>query len=83
MKLKPSVNVNIEQEGDTVKYSKVCSITDELYEVSIPLHKYQDIKSGNLIQNVLPDMDLGQREFLISGITPAEWEDIFSRYEEK
>ncbi len=83
MKLELSVNVKIEQQGDTVKYSKVCSVTDKLYEVSIPLHKYQDIRSGNLIQNVLPNMNPDQREFLISGITPAEWEDIFDRYEEE
>lgn len=82
MKLTPSVHLNVEQEGDTVKYSKVCSITDELYEVSIPLNKYRSIKSGNLIQNVLPDMSIHQREFIITGITPAEWEDIFNRYGE-
>lgn len=82
MKLTPSVHVNIEQQGDTVKYSKVCSVTDKLYEVSIPLHKYRNIQSGNLIQNVFPDMSPDRREFLISGITPAEWEELFNKYGE-
>jgi hypothetical protein len=29
------------------------------------------------IQNVLPQLNEDQREFLISGLTPKDWEDMF------
>lgn len=35
------------------------------------------VESGKLIQNVMPDLDDDQREFLMSGITPEEWDDMF------
>lgn len=33
-------------------------------------------KRGMLIQDAMPDVPLDQREFLISGIYPGEWEDF-------
>ena len=35
------------------------------------------VESGKLIQDVMPDLDDDQREFLVSGITPREWNDMF------
>jgi len=35
------------------------------------------IESGKLIQDVMPDLNDNQREFLMSGITPREWNDMF------
>jgi hypothetical protein len=35
------------------------------------------MQSGEMIQNVMPDLTKDQHEFLISGITPEEWDDIF------
>ena len=35
------------------------------------------VESGKLIQDVMPDLDDDQREFLMSGITPEEWDDMF------
>lgn len=35
------------------------------------------VESGKLIQDVMPDLDDDQREFLMSGITPREWNDMF------
>ena len=32
------------------------------------------LQSGELIQNVMPDLNDNQREFLMSGITPREWD---------
>ena len=36
------------------------------------LDKY-DAVGGGLVQNVFPNLNAEQREFLISGITPQEW----------
>jgi hypothetical protein len=34
-----------------------------------------------LIQNAMPDVPAELREFVISGITPNEWESMFSNLE--
>ena len=34
------------------------------------------IESGKLIQDVMPDLSADHREFLMSGITPREWNDM-------
>jgi hypothetical protein len=32
---------------------------------------------GELIQNVMPHLSVDEREFIISGVTPAEWNSMF------
>ena len=34
-------------------------------------------QSGDLIQNVFPHLNADQREFLMTGITPDEWDSAF------
>jgi hypothetical protein len=34
-----------------------------------------------LIQNVMPQLDADDREFLISGCTPEDWEVLFGKEE--
>ena len=34
------------------------------------------IESGKLIQDVMPDLSADHGEFLMSGITPREWNDM-------
>jgi hypothetical protein len=34
-------------------------------------------KHGELIQNAFPTLSAADREFILSGITPEEWEDTF------
>ena len=33
--------------------------------------------AGELIQNIMPNLTPDEREFLITGITSAEWEETF------
>jgi|TARA_R110002050_G_scaffold197814_1_gene332633 hypothetical protein len=33
---------------------------------------------GALIQDVMPDLSPDEREFLMTGITPAEWDEAFA-----
>jgi len=37
---------------------------------------------GTLIQKAIPQLRPDEREFLISGITPQEWEGYFGAYED-
>lgn len=40
------------------------------------LDKYEQV-GGLLIQAVFPNLSAGEREFLINGITPEEWNKTF------
>ena len=49
-------------------------------EMDLPISQDQldRIDSGELIQNVLPNLSEDDREFLLTGATPEEWDDAFS-----
>jgi hypothetical protein len=33
---------------------------------------------GELVQNAMPQLSAEEREFLMTGITPAEWDSVFA-----
>ena len=33
-------------------------------------------QGGSLIQNVMPDLSADEREFIMTGVTPEEWETM-------
>jgi len=35
-------------------------------------------ESGTLIQNAMPNLSADEREFIMTGITPAEWDSAFN-----
>lgn len=50
--------------------------TGAVHEMDIPLTETEQARlaSGENIQKVVPHLSADQREFLITGITPAEWD---------
>lgn len=64
-------------EGQTVKVSGTCTVTGKLYEVTVPRSRYDEWRAGALIQNVLPHHTPDEREFLITKLTPDEFEQLF------
>lgn len=55
--------------------------TGTVHELDIPvtedqLHRWHN---GELIQNAMPHLTSGQREFLMTGITDEEWSQAFGR----
>jgi hypothetical protein len=38
-------------------------------------------QNGELVQNVFPTLSREEREFLVSGISPKEWNDLFGNME--
>lgn len=36
---------------------------------------------GELIQNVMPQLSTDEREFLVSGLLPSEWDELISEEE--
>lgn len=66
----------------TVTYTGPCVLTGELYSVTVlgtDLHRYN---RGSLIQDAFPGLSAGDREFLISGVSPAAWNEVFSESNE-
>ncbi|MFA5750634.1 MAG: hypothetical protein WC895_05495 [Candidatus Shapirobacteria bacterium] len=61
----------------------ICTVTGAKYGVEVDFNGWKRWKEGELIQKALPDLDGDQREFLISGYTPAEWERLFPTFEDE
>ena len=47
-------------------------------ELNVTQAQIDDWQGGELIQNVMPHLSDEEREFLISGMTPAEWNNFVS-----
>ena len=65
-----------------VRTTGICSVTKEEYAVEVDTAAWLRWQSGELIQVAMPNLNDDQREFLMSGITPAEWETIFEEPED-
>ncbi len=48
-------------------------------EIDITPEQWKRWKAGELIQNVCPHLSADDREFLISGSTKEEWEQLFGK----
>ncbi len=65
----------------TIQVTKQSIITKKMNTMELPitqehLDMYETV-GDILVQDAFPNLDIGQREFLISGITPQEWEETF------
>lgn len=65
---------------------KMSSILDgKDYTLDLPITKNQlyrvgnRFESGELLQDIVSELPIPQREFLKSGITPDEWNKTFNR----
>lgn len=62
-----------------MKITRTSWISGRTHVMDIPVSQEQvDLwVEGALIQDVMPDLSPDQREFMISGSTPEEWEEYF------
>lgn len=51
-----------------------CVVTGEEYEVVVPAEGLFRYRQGALIQDAFPEMSAGDREFLISGLSPVAFD---------
>jgi hypothetical protein len=69
-----------------IQVTKKSIISGKTNTMSLPItQEHLDIYEtvGDiLIQDAFPNLDKYQREFIISGITPKEWNDTFGNGEE-
>ena len=56
--------------------TRTSPFTGNVHEMDIPLTDDEQARlaSGEAIQKVVPHLSADEREFLVSGITPAEWD---------
>jgi hypothetical protein len=72
-------NLRIEETAESYCLSGPCSVTGEVYEATYPKGGIDKWLNGTFIQDAMPAVDAGDREFLISGISPAGWDRLFER----
>ena len=46
-------------------------------EIDVTAAELNAWAAGELIQNAMPNVDPGDREFIMTGVTPEEWEEAF------
>jgi len=60
--------------------AKTSSLTSRTHEMEIDVSDKQIAlwMEGALIQDVMPNLSPDEREFIMTGITPAEWDEAFA-----
>jgi hypothetical protein len=53
------------------------SMRDNTREIAVTQSQLDRWKAGELIQNVMPHLSADDREFLMTGLTPEDWEEMF------
>jgi hypothetical protein len=64
----------------TMKVTKVSSLTGVTHQREIEATQEQLLRhaNGELIQNVFPDLSAEDREYLMTGITQEEWQQLMT-----
>ena len=66
--------------SDAVHVSKTSMMSGKENTMSLTFtrQQYDDWKAGQLIQNAMPNLSADEREFIMTGITPEEWDSAFN-----
>lgn len=64
-----------------MKITRESSLTGIIRKKDIPVTQEQLDRwvAGELIQNAMPELTADEREFIKTGVTPEEWENVFNR----
>lgn len=74
MKMK---KVQVNMNGSDITISRICDINGTEYSVTLLPWQYNMWVNGNKVTEFAPNLSADEREFLITGTTPAEWDDMF------
>jgi hypothetical protein len=50
-------------------------------DIPVTIEQLERWQNGELIQNAMPHLTPDEREFLISGCTPEDWNEMFAEEE--
>lgn len=56
--------------------SQLSGITRTM-DLNITVQQYQEWQHGKLIQNAFPQLSASEREFIATGSTDEEWDELF------
>ena len=59
------------------RVSPVTGITNS-WEIDITPEQWSDWCAGALIQNAMPHLSPDEREFIMTGLTPSDWDSLFT-----
>ncbi len=62
---------------DITRRSIVSGVKNTM-KLDVTMHEYLLWREGMLIQEAMPQLSAEEREFLMTGITPAEWNEAFA-----
>jgi hypothetical protein len=74
--LHKEVNAEDYPDGRTRVWGK-CKITSQPHECWVQTAELELWRSGAKIQDAMPTVSAGDREFLKSGISPDGWDELF------
>jgi hypothetical protein len=59
--------------------TKVSGLTGNTHtmDIDVTMAQLEAWQGGELIQQVMPNLSADDREFLMTGSTPQEWDDVF------
>lgn len=63
--------------------TRTSMFTGNVHTMDIPVTESQIVawENGQLIQNAMPNLSAGEREFIKTGVTPQEWSETFGEDE--
>ena len=64
------------------KTSMISGKTNSM-EIDVSFDQYQSWIDGELLQVAMPHLSADEREFIKTGMTPSEWEELFGEEEEE
>tara|TARA_X000001382_G_scaffold90801_1_gene65423 strand:+ start:82 stop:282 length:201 start_codon:yes stop_codon:yes gene_type:complete len=61
---------------------RTCAINGKTRTMDLPISEKElkDWERGTPIQEAMPRLTPDQREFVLTGLLPDEWEELFSKY---
>ena len=59
--------------------TKISGLTGNTHtmDIDVTMAQLEAWRGGELIQRVMPNLSTDDREFLMTGSTPQEWDDVF------
>ena len=73
---RPELDIELLEDA-TARVSGKCKFTGEEYSCIVPTAGLARFMRGEAAQTALPTVSADDREFLISGISPAGWTQTF------
>ena len=66
-----------------MKITRDCMLTGQtnVMDLDVTTEQIKQWQQGELIQNVMPHLSIDEREFLITGMLPDTWDNIFNEAE--